>query len=72
MISEDVCYIGRGEKQYPLGNSSKKKVCFAPFFSFFLRFHFVFLSHLQYTKARQAMIAAMPCVLWSAECRLRV
>lgn len=84
MISEDVCYIGRGEKQYPFGNSRKKKEpkrkkktgCFTPLFPSFLRLlspaPFMFRSRLQHSEARQAMNAAMPYILWSAECRLPV
>lgn len=46
MISEDVCYIGRGEKQYPLGNSRKKENW--PFLSFFPIFFSLSLSSSLY------------------------
>lgn len=35
MILEDVRYIGRGEKQYPLGNSSKKEMSVSLLFPIF-------------------------------------
>lgn len=65
MISRDVCYIGRGEKQYPLGNSrGKKKLALSLLFShlfFSFSLHFTLCLCLAY--GGQAPNAAMPCVL---------
>lgn len=66
MISEDVCYIGRGEKQYPLGNSSKKRVCFAPFSHLFHRFflQFTLCFCLTYSTLKLAKLWSRRCLVF--------
>lgn len=67
MILEDVRYIGRGEKQYPLGNSSKKEMSVSLLFPIFssVSFSISFYVSVSLTvdRARQAVIATMPYIL---------
>lgn len=78
MICNDVCHIGSGEKQYPLGNKRKKASLsqsispslslsgFMSFLSFSVSLSSTNTRTFSYDY-RQAMNAAMPYALWSVE-----